>query len=336
MLFAMEDGPHLAAVDGLLESLEQARSQLEADIDNGLTCGERLRSAARVVGESSSGSWIGWHSRMYYADYSEPPAAESWDSEWGGLHGYSAHWRERSQAEVQQTIERQVGLTLADLAETADRVRKACQALQREVLTVLSPICDLGGLEKEAKLLQKTETIEWILSPGDLIKVLSPRQVASRDSMAASQGLQAPLHLNVEAAIVSNTNTIAASRDFLNDGIRLARQVRTKLQATSARDRFRAAAIGEPTDEQLRRQLRRRSLVLFALAALAVIAGATRALNTIVSHPVAQAAVVVTAALLTAGLYAILVNRAHARWALAVAATLLGAVAAVDQLAGRL
>jgi hypothetical protein len=73
-------------------------------------------------------------------------------------------------------------------------------------------------------------------------------------------------------------------------------------------------------------------LVLFALLAVAVAAGASVLLATAKPDRLVSAVVIVGAALVLAGLYAVLVDRRHARAALIVAAGVGGAVAAVDQL----
>jgi hypothetical protein len=116
---------------------------------------EALRDAGRKLADSSSGSWIGWHSRMYYGDFDEPPVAETWDAEWGGLHRFSPQWQERTLEEVQHRIETTAGTTLAATAAYADRVRRDCEPLWREVLEVMSPISDIAGFSKEAELLQR-------------------------------------------------------------------------------------------------------------------------------------------------------------------------------------
>ena len=234
----------LPDIERVLAAIEAAQAQVSGDIKDGVEQGDRLRDAARKVGDSSSGSWVGWHSRMYYGDYQEPPVAESWDTEWGGLRGFSDRWQERSLDEVQRAIEERAEARLADTSRSADRVREVCEPLQKELVTVLSPVCDLAGLAKEAELLGKLEKVDWIVSPGTFIRAATPT-VWSRDSRALSQGVQAPLHLNVEAAIVSNTTTLTTSHDFLSDAIRLGRQVRTKLKASPSEGTSPRVAVGE-------------------------------------------------------------------------------------------
>jgi hypothetical protein len=327
----MDTSSAASEVEGLLVRLRQAQDRAGPEVKEWLAKGQELRDAVREVANSSSGSWVGWHSRMYYADFREPPVQDSWDTEWGGHHGFSNLWQERSQDEVQAEVERRAQLGLADLAAGADRVREICEPLQEDTLTVLSPILDLAGLEQERKLLDKIEDIDWIVSPANFMEAIRPTQIMSRDTAALHQGMQAPLHLNVEVAIVSNTSTLSTSRDFLRDAIRICRQVQTKLRATAATPGAKVEDAGITSSARLRRQLQRRSWALFALLALAVVAAVVAALSELDPDRLTSAALIVGGALALAGLYALLVNRAHAVRALVAAGAIGGAVAAVDQ-----
>ena len=42
-----------------------------------------LIHAAEEVGKAWSGSWIGFHSLIYYAGFSPPPPGQHFSSEWG-------------------------------------------------------------------------------------------------------------------------------------------------------------------------------------------------------------------------------------------------------------
>jgi len=323
----------LADVESLITELEDAQRRITHDIDDGLRRGELLRSATRKLAESSSGSWVGWHSRMYYGDYAEPPVDETWDSEWGALHHFSSLWQGRSSDEVQDEVQHRAGVTIAEVASIADRVRSECQPLQQKVLTILSPVCDLAGLERESELLAKLEKIDWIVSPDAFIRVLVPRQVMSRDTQALNQGVQPPLHLLVEAAIVSNTSTLGAASDFLTDAIRLARQTRTKLVTTGLRDAIVKSSPESGPLPRLERQLRRRSIALWVVLSVAiVVVGAY--LWAVADGRLARALIIVGAFLLCAGAYAALINRTRAWRVVGIAVVVGTLVAVVDQLLG--
>lgn len=330
----MNSEPLLEEVRRIIRDLEQARTEVSGDITRGLEIGQQLRDACREISNGSSDSWIGWHSRMYYGNFEQPPVHLSWDAEWGGLNGIPEGWRELTLREVQAEAERRARVSISEVSAVADRVRLACQPLREEVLAVISPVCDLGGLEKEAKLLEKIEEIDWITSPSNFIQALAPNQMWSRDTHAMSQGMQPPLHLNVEATIVSNTSTIARARDFLTDAVRLARQVKTKLEASGSTAQFVAGS--QSDDAVLRRRLRRRSVALFGLLSVGVVLGLVWVLRQYDLGTVADAAIIVGGAIAVAALYGLLVDRSHALRALAAAGGAAGAIAAVDQLLAHL
>ena len=327
-------------VDNVLVEIETAQHELKSDLQTGFTLGQRLRDACSQIAMASSNSWAGWHSRMYYGNWDEPPVHETWDIEWGGLNGYADEWHECSQREVQDAVEARAGTSLAVLAAAADRVRERCQDLHAELVTALSPICDLPGFGREAEMLAKIDGIMWIRSPSDFIRALSPKEYSSRDTRALRQGLQAPLHLNVETAIVSNTTTLKVCEDFLRDALRVARQARTKLAAELERPRgtppqeiLASDANHVATGEQdLARRLRAVTWVLFLVLALAVVAGMTYVVHRFNPSSLAEAALIAAGALLVLGLYAVLLDRNHAKRALVVAVTAATAIAALDQL----
>jgi hypothetical protein len=44
---------------------------------------DRTDGAAKQFGRAWSGSWIGYQSRVYYADFAPPPPGAHFSSEWG-------------------------------------------------------------------------------------------------------------------------------------------------------------------------------------------------------------------------------------------------------------
>jgi hypothetical protein len=200
-------------------------------------------------------------------------------------------------------------------------------------MTVLSPVCDLAGFVKEAELLAKLENIKWIVPPGNFVRALaSDAPLASRDANAVMQGKQAPHHLEVEAAIVTNTSTLTTSRDFLTDAIRLARQVRMKLNAMPS-GKVMALPIDAGTD-RLEHELWRRSVGLFAVLAIGIVVGELWLLRTFGTSRLMAAIIAVAGVLVLGGIYAWLLNRAHVRWVFLIGAGVLGAIAALDQILG--
>ena len=62
--------------------------------------------ATQRVAASWSGSWMGYHSELYYRGFAPPPLENSFSPEWGGIHGIPAGWQKRSADEVKERIEK--------------------------------------------------------------------------------------------------------------------------------------------------------------------------------------------------------------------------------------
>jgi hypothetical protein len=322
-----------ADVEELIRKLEDAQERLAPRIKEGFALGKRLRDEAKRIGEAGSDSWIGYHSRMYYGDLpphrrpreaGTPTGAGSTESRTAG-----GAWS----VQDQQLVEGRAGLALRDLAAVADEVREECEPLQREALTVLSPASDLVGGDRERALLEKIDGLTWIVPPDKFVQAIAPRHMLTRDMQAMSQGLQAPSHLAVETAIASNTSTLATCRDFLLNALQAAKQMQAKL-AQPAPDARQESGSPDAALAGYRRRAKILGLVLFLVLVAALAVGTIFLLRLVLEHRLAAAAVIVLAAAIAAGLYALLVDREHARRAVGVAVAVGGAIAVVDQLLG--
>src|SRR5688500_14883427 len=69
--------------------------------------------AIEVVAASSSNSWIGFHSRVYYRGFNRPPAHDIFTSEWGFTSTFampvSNNWQEVDYEDVVHQIVRLAG-----------------------------------------------------------------------------------------------------------------------------------------------------------------------------------------------------------------------------------
>lgn len=73
-----------AISDELLEiadKLESIKARFDASEVKGSIA--RLNDAAEQAGKAWSGSWLGYHSRVYYRDLQPPPSGARFSQEWG-------------------------------------------------------------------------------------------------------------------------------------------------------------------------------------------------------------------------------------------------------------
>ena len=149
-----------------------------------------LQDALDIIGRASSGSPIGFHSRLYYENFDEPGFQHAFDREWVGIHGIPSYWVEQTPESVKAEIERRSGTTIEVLESLADELRDKARSLHTEVCVALAPARSQPGFEREAALLDQLEGIEFEQSAVALARTLIPQQQMTRDRFAVSQGIQ--------------------------------------------------------------------------------------------------------------------------------------------------
>jgi len=168
---------------------------------------ERLRETANNIAKSFSGSWLGYHSRVYYADFQSPPPGANFSSDWGVRElefvdgGTRGEWREHKFEDVCNTI-----YSLAkvkDLKATeklSDQVSEEFEHSKSEFLSILSitdPSAKDAFLESLKREVEKTKPG----SANDCIEVFRPTKFYTHDSEAAQQGFRVPPHISVLAKL---------------------------------------------------------------------------------------------------------------------------------------
>ncbi|CAG36778.1 hypothetical protein [Desulfotalea psychrophila] len=79
---------------------------------------QNLIDSATAVGKSWSGSWLGYHSRVYYTAFETPPPGAVFSAEWGLENNFSGGsrgaWLEYSFDDVVSYINQQAGAPNTD------------------------------------------------------------------------------------------------------------------------------------------------------------------------------------------------------------------------------
>jgi predicted nucleotide-binding protein len=160
---------------------------------------KELRQAAENIGQAHSGSWLGYHARVYHASLKVPPAGSRFSSEWGFEAAFSnpttADWHEFTYEEIQQVALDTAKATMPlGIIPVAARVKRAFLEKQDEVRSLFTL---LNGIEDDAYITEKLETFKKfkLLTQDDYIGISRPRgQFFSRDMTAMTAGQQVPPH----------------------------------------------------------------------------------------------------------------------------------------------
>jgi hypothetical protein len=202
---------------------------------------EKLTEAAREIGESWSGSALGYHSELHFRDFAKPPLGGSFSPEWGALNGVPDGWEPRTADEVRERIEQLAGTAISTMEEDTAVVLSQAKALQSEIVTEASALNTKAGLEQEKRLLADLENFKWGKTINDYMNANLNTGFMSRDRLAVSQGVRVPAHLYYAAVTFERDSQCAAVREFLRISSRLFRQI--ELNAASAET-------GSSTDQQ--------------------------------------------------------------------------------------
>ncbi len=176
---------------------------------------EAIAVACERVSRSWSGSFAGYHGRLYYENFESPTLGNMFSPEWGGLNGIPEGWDQRSPEEVKAAIEHRAGSSFSiDKAETLteDLIAKAEQ-FQNELLDYLSDVS--FGSDRAKRLLAELETLKFHADKKVYVLANLPKQLVTRDSSAALQGICTPSHVYYEGVAYEIAETSNAVRKFL-------------------------------------------------------------------------------------------------------------------------
>jgi hypothetical protein len=105
-----------------------------------------LEEAAELIGKAWSGSWFGYHSRVYYEGFASPPPGAHFSSEWGLIgtfHGTTGNWQEFDFDVVKATIARRAGdPDLTKAREIAAQARAFFDESKDQLLSILETVPD--------------------------------------------------------------------------------------------------------------------------------------------------------------------------------------------------
>jgi len=164
----------------------------------------RVKGVIERFAKAFSGSWWGYHSRVYYADFISPSPGDSFNMEWGlTRRNRDTGWREYRADEVIRLIEAQAGNPDLDaFLQESSKVGKRFEELHGFIVSRLTyAVAERPGDKFLEDLLSKATRIR-IMDAGDVVSALSPKGKAmSRDAQALTAGLQAPPHIQVSAKV---------------------------------------------------------------------------------------------------------------------------------------
>lgn len=204
-----------------------------------------LTNAANDVKKSFSGSWLGYHSRVYYEGLNPAPAGANFSQEWGlrdrsySRIGSRGNWQEFEFDEIINYIR-----TIADQPDSeklqlaANEANTSFDNLRSEIASIIEneiakqPDAFLSKLKSDVEKLDS-------MSKMDIAQLWSPKgPKMTRDMIAMGQGTTVPPHIDILAHVASITHSFAICRTAADIAKKAASHLERKERNKAKTDRL--------------------------------------------------------------------------------------------------
>lgn len=212
------------------ELIHGFRERYSIDLTELSQTSKKMLDACSRVERSFSGSFAGYHGRLYYRDFETPPLEERFSVEWGTIHGIPDGWDERGPEDVKYEIERLMGenFSIDELEKFIQKLFERVKKLHTEIIVFFSSFQFGNAIKKEKELFLKIEDFKFGGRKEEFISRHLPKKMITRDSEALMQGMCVPSHLYYMGVAYESKSICDAIEEFLELSDRLLRQVQAK------------------------------------------------------------------------------------------------------------
>jgi len=132
-------------------------------LDNIPKLSEKLGEVCSRIELSWSGSFYGWHGKMYYHNFQIPSIHKRFSGEWGGIKGMPNGWEEKQPEEVRVKIEELVGdnFSAEKFEDDIKKFRKEAKRFKNEITIAFSSVNFDSNTEKEKDLFTQIENFKF-------------------------------------------------------------------------------------------------------------------------------------------------------------------------------
>ncbi len=203
-----------------------------------------LDDAVKQVKRSFSGSWLGYHSRVYYDGLVPAPPGANFSQEWGLKDmsftslGSRGHWREFDPEDVKTHIFQLAQSPDLDPARAAaTKAASLFNELKSEIVSIFENELEDRQDPFLAKLKEELEQLEP-LSKGEIAQHWSPKgQIMTRDMVAMGQRTSLPPHVDVLSEIASIRHSFGICKTAASISTKAASHLERKARKKLVSDR---------------------------------------------------------------------------------------------------
>lgn len=217
-------------LDGLYSRVEEHERTFQKPVSEMREQADCVLAAARKVGESWSGSCMGYHTALYFGNF-EKPGNNRFNVEWGCTHGTPRGWHERRPDDVKQQIEELAQFRIDLIQDSGKQVARSAEDLRDDLTLELSPLDSLTGFTKEKELLRQIEKLDWGNTQENkyIADVVNACPRATRDFAAINEGRRIPFHTFYEAIAIQTSLHADATEEFWKQSKRLLKRLQAMI-----------------------------------------------------------------------------------------------------------
>lgn len=168
---------------------------------------DKIRQIAEKVGRAWSGSWLGYHSKVYYTNFETPPPSAHFSIEWGlhrsiGGESTDSDWKIYQTEEIIKHIYQEGGdPDLTKEIEESDKTRILFESSKVQGMSLLTASNFTASDPFAEQIYDELSNLN-LMDEHDYVKFLRPTsQIITRDMKATEGGLVPPAHIQVEARL---------------------------------------------------------------------------------------------------------------------------------------
>lgn len=196
-----------------------------------------LFDAADAVGKAFSGSWLGYHSRIYYAGLEAPPPGAHFSQDWGLMErsfgsGTRGEWCEYRSEQVKEHIQMSAhDPDVPMLVALATKANETFGTAKADVESILQTELESKADNYLEDLKDQLRKVDPLTANAAANAFMPNGKFMTHDTIAAGQGVQIPPHI----AVMAKAAAIQSSFDACKSAGEIARKAASHLERRSKR-----------------------------------------------------------------------------------------------------
>lgn len=224
--------------------LQKIADNLTAFENNELDEIDHLIDITEEISKSFSGSWFGYHSRVYYRDFNTPPSGAIFSAEWGLMDSFSmgsvGDWVEYQYDAVINYIHNEWNDNeLDEYIKISNKANSIFEVCKSDTLSLIYSNKETLGEDKFLMdLIEKIEKTKVIVENQFISYYRPNRQIMTRDMNAINNGLQTPPHIAVYCKAMSIKSPYMSCRELKVNLIKLSNHIKNKEKKSVIEERI--------------------------------------------------------------------------------------------------